>query len=63
MEQRKLGKLGLTVSAIGLSCMGMSDFYGKTDDRESIRTIHRGIDLVSISLIHQTYMVHLKMKS
>jgi aryl-alcohol dehydrogenase-like predicted oxidoreductase len=45
MEQRKLGRQGLTVSAQGLGCMGMSDFYGKRDETESIATIHRAFDL------------------
>ncbi len=45
MEQRKLGTQGLTVSAQGLGCMGMSDFYGKRDEAESIATIHRAFDL------------------
>jgi aryl-alcohol dehydrogenase-like predicted oxidoreductase len=44
METRKLGKQGLTVSAIGLGCMGMSEFYGSKNDEESIRTIHRALD-------------------
>jgi aryl-alcohol dehydrogenase-like predicted oxidoreductase len=43
MNQRKLGTL--TVSAIGLGCMGMSEFYGPTDDEESIATIRRALDL------------------
>jgi len=44
MNHRKLGG-GLHVCALGLGCMGMSEFYGATDDAESIRTIHRAIDL------------------
>ncbi len=45
MERRKLGTQGLEVSALGLGCMGMSDFYPGWDDAESIRTIHRALEL------------------
>ncbi|MEN8809547.1 MAG: aldo/keto reductase [Desulfobacterales bacterium] len=45
LKKRKLGEQGLTVSALGLGCMGMSQSYGVPDDRESIATIHRAIDL------------------
>jgi aryl-alcohol dehydrogenase-like predicted oxidoreductase len=45
MEQRKLGTQGLTVSEIGLGCMGMTFAYGKGDEGESIDTIHRALDL------------------
>jgi aryl-alcohol dehydrogenase-like predicted oxidoreductase len=44
MQKRKLGT-EITVSAIGLGCMGMSEFYGATNEAESITTIHRAIDL------------------
>jgi len=45
VENRILGKGGLTVSAIGLGCMGMSQFYGHSDEQQSVATIHRAIDL------------------
>src|SRR5271168_1576507 len=45
MERRKLGNQGLEVSELGLGCMGMSQFYGPRDDRESAATIERAIEL------------------
>jgi len=44
MQTRLLGKSGLRVSAIGLGCMGMSEFYGPRDDTESIATLHHALD-------------------
>src|SRR3954465_8670014 len=44
-QTRELGTQGLRVSALGLGCMGMSGFYGDRDDEESLRTIHRAIEL------------------
>ena len=45
MEQRRLGSQGLVVSAEGLGCMGMSEFYGATDEDEAVATIHRALEL------------------
>src|SRR6187431_3322341 len=45
MHQRHIGRGDLTVSAIGLGCMGMSQAYGVPDDDESIKTVHRALDL------------------
>src|SRR6266702_5955949 len=45
MRQRLLGTEKLAVSALGLGCMGMSQSYGPADERESIATIHRALDL------------------
>lgn len=45
MQKRTLGSEGLTVSEMGLGCMGMSEFYGEGDETESIRTIHRALEL------------------
>src|ERR1700733_4059916 len=45
LTKRKLGGQGLTVSAIGLGCMGMSQAYGPADEAESIATLHRALEL------------------
>ena len=45
MEHRKLGEQSLDVSAVGLGCMGMSEFYGSADEDEAVRTIHRALEL------------------
>jgi aryl-alcohol dehydrogenase-like predicted oxidoreductase len=43
-----LGQQGLEVSALGLGCMGMSEFYGRADESEAIATIHRALDLAVV---------------
>jgi len=45
MKYRKLGKTGVSLSAIGLGCMGMNHAYGVADDKESIATLHKALDL------------------
>lgn len=45
MQTRKLGRTGPLVSAIGLGCMGMSEFYGPSDQEESLATLHHALDL------------------
>src|SRR5436853_4671008 len=44
MRTRKLGNQGLAVSSLGLGCMGMSEFYGSTNESEAIATIHLALD-------------------
>ena len=45
MERRELGEQGLETSTLGLGCMGMSEFYGPSDEEDSIATIHRALEL------------------
>src|SRR5215208_53828 len=45
MQNRKLGRQGLNASALGLGCMGMSEFYGDADEGEAVATIHRALEL------------------
>jgi len=45
MNRRTLGTQGLETSTIGLGCMGMSEFYGESDDAQSIATIHRAVEI------------------
>ena len=45
MQNVPLGRQGALVSRLGLGCMGMSEFYGATDDAEAMATIHRAVDL------------------
>ncbi|MCV0441431.1 MAG: aldo/keto reductase [Hydrogenophaga sp.] len=45
MKQRRLGATGPATSAIGLGCMGMSEFYGQTDDADALRTLERALDI------------------
>jgi aryl-alcohol dehydrogenase-like predicted oxidoreductase len=55
MEQRTLGRDGVAVSAIGLGCMGMSDFYGQAEDTRSIAVIHRALEL-GLNLLDKAHM-------
>jgi len=50
VQQRTLGAHGLKVSALGLGCMGMSEFYGQADESEAVATIHRALEL-GVSLL------------
>ncbi len=60
MKARELGRSGLKVSEQGLGCMGMSEFYGPRDDEESIKTIHRalelGIDFLDTADVYGPYL-------
>lgn len=56
MEHRRLGASGLTVSAIGLGCMGMSEFYGPRDDAESLATLEQAVEREGITLLDTSDM-------
>jgi len=60
MQKRRLGRNGPEVSALGLGCMGMSEFYGARDDAESIATIHealdRGLDFLDTADVYGPYI-------
>jgi aryl-alcohol dehydrogenase-like predicted oxidoreductase len=45
VKRRALGQSGLTVSALGLGCMGMSEFYGPSDDAQNLRVLDRALEL------------------
>ncbi len=62
MDKRILGN-GLEVSEIGLGCMGMSEFYGPTDDEESLKVLHKAVDLGCNFSIRRILTVTLTMKS
>ena len=53
MKTRSLGSQGLVVSALGLGCMGMSDWYGPADESESIATIHEALDRGINDCVHR----------
>ena len=55
MDQQRLGKQGLIVSAMGLGCMGMSDAYGPADEAESIATVRRAHAVHPISVVQTEY--------
>jgi aryl-alcohol dehydrogenase-like predicted oxidoreductase len=45
MQTKQLGSQGIMAPQLGLGCMGMSEFYGATNDAESLQTLHRAVDL------------------
>jgi len=63
MPQRRLGRSELVVSALGLGCMGMSEFYGSTDETESIATFIAPSSWESIFWIRPTCTESAEMKS